>query len=64
MLCCCTQAAVLGITTEHDVQEYMEKRVQSRFSKRKIVIPALDPSQVCKHAVHWQGFIVARHQGQ
>lgn len=32
------QAAVLGVTSSHDVKDFMEKRVRSRFSYRKFII--------------------------
>ncbi len=39
------QAAVLGVSCHHDVQECMEKRVRSRFSNRKLVVPPLASSK-------------------
>lgn len=39
------QAAVIGITCQHDVVEHMEKRARSRFSHRKLLVPA--PSFSC-----------------
>jgi hypothetical protein len=38
-------ACVVGATTRHDVIELLEKRVQSRFSHRKILIsvPQVSP---------------------
>lgn len=35
------QAAFIGVTACHDVKELMEKRVRSRLSDRKIVVPPL-----------------------
>jgi hypothetical protein len=36
------QAAVLGVTCQWDVQDAMEKRVRSRFSSRRVLLPPLD----------------------
>ncbi|KAI8464391.1 MAG: hypothetical protein J3K34DRAFT_440678 [Monoraphidium minutum] len=38
------QAAVLGVTCQWDVQDAMEKRVRSRFSSRRMMLPPLDHS--------------------
>lgn len=37
---------VIGVTSAHDVKEFMEKRVRSRFSYRKFVLakPAAGPA--------------------
>ena len=35
------QAAVIGVSCRHDVMELLEKRVRSRFSHRKHLIPDL-----------------------
>jgi hypothetical protein len=40
------QAAVLGVTCQWDVQDAMEKRVRSRFSSRRVLLPPLDATQV------------------
>lgn len=39
------QAAVLGVTCQWDVQDAMEKRVRSRFSSRRVLVPPLDASK-------------------
>ena len=38
---CLLQAAVIGLSCRHDVMELLEKRVRSRFSHRKHLIPDL-----------------------
>ena len=38
---CWVQAAVIGLSCRHDVMELLEKRVRSRFSHRKHLIPDL-----------------------
>jgi hypothetical protein len=37
---------VLGVTSFWDIQEAMEKRVRSRFSQAKLMVPGLDPHSV------------------
>ena len=39
-------AAVLGLTSQHDVMDAMEKRVRSRFSSRRLLVPPLDDATV------------------
>ena len=39
------QAAIVGITSRYDVVEMMEKRSRSRFSHRKVLLPAPTPAQ-------------------
>lgn len=36
------QAAVVGLSCRHDVMELLEKRVRSRFSHRKQLIPEME----------------------
>ena len=36
------QAAVVGLSCRHDVMELLEKRVRSRFSHRKQLVPEME----------------------
>ena len=42
LLLLCLQAAVVGLSCRHDVMELLEKRVRSRFSHRKQLIPEIE----------------------
>ena len=53
------QAAVVGLSCRHDVMELLEKRVRSRFSHRKQLIPEMEEKDLDSAADSSRGVLAA-----